>query len=78
MVTLITALTGKFDSIHKFSSGIFRNLFTLFEVFIYLESPLVADLNFGKRPGEITRIVFFSFIIFQCVDEKHTDLKNLS
>jgi LytS/YehU family sensor histidine kinase len=39
-------------------------LFVQLEVFIYLGTRLFADLNFDKSPGEITRIVFFRFLIF--------------
>ena len=64
LVTIISAISGKFDSDHKLSFGIFIMLFTQLEVFIYLGSKLFADLNFDKSPGEITRIVLIRFLIF--------------
>lgn len=64
LVTIITALSGKFNTGHKFSFDVFVMLFAQLEVFIYLGSRLFADLNFDKSPGEITRIVLFRFLIF--------------
>jgi hypothetical protein len=53
-------------------------MFTRLEVLIYLERHLIADLNFEKSPGEITRIVLFRFMNFIGGDEKYPTLKNLS
>jgi hypothetical protein len=64
LVTIISALSGKFDTGHEFSFGVFIMLFVQLEVFIYLGNRLFADLNFDKSPGEITRIVLFRFLIF--------------
>jgi sensor histidine kinase YesM len=63
-LTAIIALTGKYDGSKTFSFGIFIMLFAQLEVFVYLGALLFADLNFDKSPGEITRIVFFRFLIF--------------
>jgi two-component system LytT family sensor kinase len=64
LVTIIIALTGKYDASKSFSVSIFIMLFAQLEVFIYLGTRLFADLNFDKSPGEITRIVLFRFLIF--------------
>jgi sensor histidine kinase YesM len=64
LVTVIIALSGKYDDNHSFSYGIFIMLFAQLEVFIYLGSRLFADLNFDRNPAEITRIVLFRFLIF--------------
>lgn len=64
LVTIIIALTGKYDASRSFSFSIFIMLFAQLEVFIYLGTRLFAGLNFDKSPGEITRIVLFRFLIF--------------
>jgi two-component system LytT family sensor kinase len=64
LVTIIAAVTGKFDAGHKFSFGIFIMLFAQLEVFLYLGSKLFAELNFDRNPDEITRIVLIRFLIF--------------
>jgi hypothetical protein len=64
LVTVILALTGKYDNSPFFPFGVFVMLFAQLEVFIYLGTLLFADLNFDKSPGEITRIVLFRLLIF--------------
>jgi two-component system, LytTR family, sensor kinase len=64
LVTVILMLTGKYDNSPTFPFGLFIMLFFQLEAFIYLGTLLFADLNFDKSPGEITRIVFFRFLIF--------------
>ncbi len=64
LVTIIIALTGKYDASRSFSFSVFIMLFAQLEVFIYLGTRLFAGLNFDKSPGEITRIVLFRFLIF--------------
>ena len=64
LLTIIIALTGTNNAPKSFSFPVFILLFAQLEVFIYLGTRLFADLNFDRSPGEITRIVFFRFIIF--------------
>ena len=64
LLTIIIALTGTNNAPKSFSFPVFILLFVQLEVFIYLGTRLFADLNFDRSPGEITRIVFFRFIIF--------------
>ncbi|MBE3085647.1 MAG: histidine kinase [Bacteroidetes bacterium] len=64
LVTVIIALTGKYDATPSFSFSVLIMLFAQLEVFIYLGTRLFADLNFDISPGEITRIVLVRFLIF--------------
>ena len=64
VVTFIISLTGIYNGHSSFSFSVLIMLFVQLEVFIYLGTGLFADLNFDKSPGEITRIVFFRFLIF--------------
>jgi hypothetical protein len=64
VVTFIISLTGKNNGLSAFSFSVLIMLFVQLEIFIYLGTRLFADLNFDKSPGEITRIVFFRFLIF--------------
>ena len=64
LLTIIIALTGTNNAPKSFSFPVFILLSAQLEVFIYLGTRLFADLNFDRSPGEITRIVFFRFIIF--------------
>ncbi|MDP3002625.1 MAG: histidine kinase [Bacteroidales bacterium] len=64
LVTIITAFTGKYSGPPPVSFSIFILIFAQLEVFIYFGNRLFADLNFGKSPGEITRIILVRFMIF--------------
>jgi two-component sensor histidine kinase len=45
-------------------ASIFVMIFVQVEVFIYVGNLLFSKLNFDRRPGIITRIILFRFIIF--------------
>jgi sensor histidine kinase YesM len=64
VITVLIKLSGKYPELPAFSFGLFFMLFLQLEAFIFLGTKLFADLNFNKRPGEITRIVFVRLVFF--------------
>jgi two-component system, LytTR family, sensor kinase len=64
IVGLFEYFKGKNPGLLLTATGTFLLVFFQLEVFIFIGRSLFATISFERSPGEITRIVFFRFIIF--------------
>lgn len=65
LATIVAKLTGGEEYKSPYDTiSIFVMVFIQIEVFIYFGNLLFGHLSYDKKPGEITRIIFFRFLVF--------------
>jgi two-component system LytT family sensor kinase len=67
IVTVSLTLTGKYGTNPKSVISLFVMLWFQLEVFIFFGNLLFSRVNFDRRPGEITKLVLFRFVIFLAI-----------